>query len=55
MIPKSVSGSKTIELIITDPIEGFHLVRENKGNSIYMSDLSKLQDKQGKSDPFGKI
>mmetsp|Transcript_27223 Transcript_27223/g.26270 ORF Transcript_27223/g.26270 Transcript_27223/m.26270 type:complete len:98 (-) Transcript_27223:2091-2384(-) len=40
VIPKNVSGSKTLELIITDPVEGFYLVRENKNNTIYMTDLS---------------
>jgi hypothetical protein len=40
VIPKNVSGSKALELIITDPVEGFYLVRENKNNTIYMRDLS---------------
>ena len=51
-----MSGTKNLELLITDPEEGFHLVRENKDNSIYLSDLSRLAtDTKKNFEPFGKI
>jgi hypothetical protein len=40
VIPKNVSGSKTLELIIPDATEGFYLVKENKGNTIWVKDLN---------------
>lgn len=40
VIPKNVSGSKTLELLIPDPDQGFYLIKENKGNTIWVQDLS---------------
>lgn len=51
-----MSGTKNLELLIADPNEGFYLIRENKGNSVYMTDLSKLANDAKKNfEPFGKI
>lgn len=53
IIPKGIKGTSTLELFIPDPVEGFHVVRENKGNSIYLKDLSDMGG--GDKAPFGKI
>jgi len=34
-VPKQESQSKKIELFITDPSEGFHLVKENLSHMYY--------------------
>jgi hypothetical protein len=49
-----VSGSRSLELIVADPDEGFHLIKENKLNSEYLQDLSQTSD-GGNTPPFGKI
>lgn len=41
VIPKNVSGSKSLELIITDPTEGLHLVTTSAkpgSNIIYLKE-----------------
>jgi hypothetical protein len=58
IIPKNQSGSKTLELIITDPVEGFHLVcsKEGRNNVIYMRDITPLNNSNNvRAEPFGKI
>src|SRR6185369_14551828 len=59
IIPKNVSPSKCIELLITDPNEGFHLVRDIKDNArpntIHMKDLTEWGDSKRAPELFGKI
>lgn len=56
VIPKNMSGTKNLELLVADQNEGFYLIRENKGNSIYITDLSKLaNDNKRVFESFGKI
>ena len=38
--------------MIPDPEEGFHVIKENKGNSLHLRDLSEMSDDKR---PFGKI
>ena len=45
-----------MELIVSDTSGGFYLVRENKPNYEYVTDLSKFAtDSQKMYEPFGKI
>jgi len=56
LIPKSVSGSGDNELLIADPEQGFHLVKEDKNNVVYVKDLNVLAtDTRKEYEPFGKI
>lgn len=43
VVPKQESQSKTLELFITDPVEGFHYVTENN-SPIYYRYQSELND-----------
>ena len=57
VIPKQESKSKCVELLITDPIEGIHLVKENAkaGYYKYASQLEDAEDEEEDTDPFGKV
>ena len=46
-----------MELLITDPIEGIHLVKENAkaGYYKYASQLEDAEDEDEDTDPFGKV
>ncbi|CDW81219.1 vacuolar assembling sorting protein vps16 [Stylonychia lemnae] len=52
IIPKGTKGASALELLIPDPEEGFHVIKENKGQSMYLRDLSQMSDDRI---PFGKI
>ena len=62
IVPKQESQSKTIELFITDPAEGFHFVKEDKSH-VYYRYQSELGDQDSDDDdaadqessPFGLI
>jgi len=54
VVPKNQSKSKNVELYITDPDEGIHLVIENKNNSIYLKDLGEFS-MDAAAKPLGKI
>lgn len=57
-IPKQESKSKTIELIVTDPIEGIHVAKEKDGRSEYYKFRTELIDEEHDdigTDPFGPV
>ena len=63
VLPRQESQSKKVELFVTDPTEGFHLVKENLSH-IYYRDQRKLTDYEedefsdgelSKPKPFGKV
>jgi len=54
IIPKQDSKSKQIELLVTDPIEGIHLIKEN--GSKYLKDMSEfLEEDDDVAEPFGHV
>ena len=57
VVPKQESKSKSVELLITDPVEGIHLVKENAkaGYYKYASQLEDAEDEEEDTDPFGKV
>lgn len=64
VVPKQESQSKTIELFITDPVEGFHMVTENDKHMYYRyqselgdaeSDDSEGEGQDVDSNPFGCV
>lgn len=52
-----MSSTKSLELLVTDPDNGFHWIKENKNNMFHVQDLSQLASGSAKksADPFGKI
>jgi hypothetical protein len=56
LIPKEISGGKGMELMVTDPEEGFYLIKEgkqgNSGSVIKATDLSPFGNSGGS---FGQI
>lgn len=57
VVPKEESKSKCIELLITDPVEGIHLVKgaETAVHMKYQSDLLDMDDDEANAEPFGKV
>ena len=57
-IPKQESKSKTLELIVTDPVSGIHISKEKEGRSNYLEYRTDLIDEEHSSvseDPFGLV
>ena len=43
-----------MELLVPDPVEGFYVIKENKGNTQHLTRIADDYD-GGDSKPFGKI
>ena len=57
-IPEQDNKSKIIVLIVTDPIEGIHISRENEGLAEYVkfrTDLTDEKPDDAGQDPFGQV
>ena len=57
-VPKQESKSKQIELFITDPTEGFHLLKDKKDSHVYYQYQSQVDDDDDDPDvssPFGQV
>ena len=52
VVPKQETRSKLIELMVADPVEGLHLIKEND-NAVYYKDTSLIEEDD--SQPFGKV
>ena len=43
VVPKQETRSKLIELMVADPLEGLHLIKEND-NAVYYKDTSLIEE-----------
>jgi uncharacterized small protein (DUF1192 family) len=55
-IPKQESKSKTIELVVTDPISGIHIVKEGRADYLeFRTDLVDEDKTDFAEDDFGRV
>ena len=57
MIPRQESKSKRVELVIADPMEGIHLIKENDSHAYMKSSEDFLDFDPSEQDPerIGKV
>lgn len=55
-IPKQESKSKTIELVVTDPISGIHIVKDGRADYLeFRTDLIDEDQTNVSTDEFGRV